>query len=62
MHNCQCVLGHELHCWREPPALCTVTLGPGAAIVHGVGAVLCLGSGGRGDSSWVVGCRQDGAG
>lgn len=52
MHNnCWCVLVHQLHCQREPPALCKVTLGPVAAIVRGGGALMGLGSSGCGDSS-----------
>lgn len=52
MHsNCWCVLVHQLQCRREPPALCRVTLGPGAAVVHGVGVPLGLGSSRCGDSS-----------
>lgn len=43
--------GEQLQWQREPPALCRVTLGPGAAVVHGVGALLGLGSSGCGDSS-----------
>lgn len=61
MHNnCQCVLVQQLHCRPEPPALCRVTLGPGAAVVRGVGAR--LGSRGCGDTPGWWGAGRMGLG
>lgn len=62
MHNsCPCVLVHQLHCQREPTALCRVTLGPGARCAR-CGCTLGLGAMGVGAAPRVVGRRQDGAG